>query len=173
MTNIDPRLVEMERQHRDFWAAQATRRSAQMADVGLRKAAFRILEDEQERVPIHNRLTLEQALDDAEKYRVILAPAAPNRRDGQTAAEIGRKGGRAKRSDPLQDLIIKIVADKPQITVRQLMDELRAYSEIRDVVEDIDEKSIHFLDRQDRPKTASISGLKDRLTRARKSLQSR
>ena len=73
----------------------------------------------------------------------------------------------------MQDLIIKIVADKPQITVRQLMDELRAYSGIRDVVEDIDEKSIHFLDRQDRPKTASISGLKDRLTRARKSLQSR
>jgi len=117
MPNIDPRLVEMERQNREFWAARTARLSEQMVDVGLRATAFRILEEEHPRVPIRYRRTLEQALDDAEEYRKILIPTPEgevNRRDSQTAAEIGRIGERAKRPDPLNDLISEIAAKKPR-----------------------------------------------------------
>ena len=87
-----------------------------------------------------------------------------------------RKGGRAHKCDALQDLIREIVLGQPHITAGQLLRVLRG-SPGAGVVVSIDEESdvlagearmIHFVDDNGTSKTASISGLKDRLSRAKK-----
>ncbi len=81
-------------------------------------------------------------------------------------------GGKAAKPDALQRLIIDLVRARPKITERELQRELEAAHDRRQVVDDIADGKIFF------PKTgalkeAPISGLKDRLSRAKRKLNSR
>ena len=87
--------------------------------------------------------------------------------------EAARKGGETPRKDALQDLIENIVVKNPQITERQLLKKL-AGSEAAGVVTSIDKASdclagegrlIHYFNDAGHPKTASVRGLKDRLSK--------
>jgi hypothetical protein len=65
------------------------------------------------------------------------------------------------------------VQKRPAITVTDLLKHLQSLQDLRQVVDDIDEEAISFTDRKGHTKNAPISGLKDRLSRAKKALKSR
>ena len=80
--------------------------------------------------------------------------------------------GQGPRADRLQLLIIEIVQDKPKITCNELVEELRKRIG-QGVIEDIDEETIGYLNDKKLGVSAPIKGLKDRLSRAKKKIQSR
>ena len=74
----------------------------------------------------------------------------------------------------MQKLIIEIATEKPDITQTALLIELKKYKDVRKVIADITEDEIYFTGKgEDSSKAAPISGLKDRLTRAKKIINSR
>jgi hypothetical protein len=111
-------------------------------------------------MPLRHRATLERALEDAERIgqRFLLQQA--------------RKGGRAAKTDALQSLIERIVARRPSISAEQLLEALRDHERIRPI-QDIVAGVIEFTDHNGASKSAPISGLKDRLSRAKKKIRSR
>jgi hypothetical protein len=88
-------------------------------------------------------------------------------------AVTGRRRQRAyakkPRVDPLHEMIDEILEKNPQINTAGLLSELRAREGIS-AIDEIDEDKIYF---EDGRKPAKISGLKDRLGRARKKFSSR
>lgn len=118
-------------------------------------------------VPIGAQTTLEQALADAEHSKQLVQ------------RDFSRKGGKAPKSDALQDQILRRARRNPRITQEQLKEWLN--SEVGEgVISTIDGESdvlagdtrkIHFTDTDGREKTASLSGLKDRLCRAKKCIR--
>jgi hypothetical protein len=111
-------------------------------------------------IPIYNRKSIERAYEDAERRRASI-------RSGD-----GSQGGRPQRRDALQELIEEIVAVRPNITASALLERLHA-SQLEGLIEDIEEGQIWFVGANNGSRSAPISGLKDRLTRARKSVNSR
>jgi len=107
-----------------------------------------------------------------------------------------RRGGRAAKSDPLQDFILAALRIKPNITAPQLLDDLKRAAQPGGPIEEVDDEVIAFIDVKDERRSmekpeghpirkgkggrkpqvvgrsAQISGLKDRLSRARKKLKS-
>jgi hypothetical protein len=57
--------------------------------------------------------------------------------------------------------------------VTDLLKHLQSLQDLRQVVDDIDEEGITFTGRNGHSKNAPISGLKDRLSRAKAALKSR
>ncbi len=95
--------------------------------------------------------------------------------------EAARKRGESLRKDTLQNLIENIVAKNPRIRERQLLKKL-AGDEGAGVVAAIDKASdcltgegrlIHYFNDAGRPKTASVRGLKDRLSKFKAKIKSR
>ena len=85
-----------------------------------------------------------------------------------------RSNASKPRTDELQKLIIEIATEKPDITQTALLIELKKYKDVRKVIADITEDEIYFTGKgEDSSKAAPISGLKDRLTRAKKIINSR
>jgi hypothetical protein len=82
-----------------------------------------------------------------------------------------RQNARMPRPDALQELIIAILKAKPGLTESQLLRELEN-NQWHGVIEEIDGAVIIFNDKG-RLKEAPISGLKDRISRARKKANSR
>lgn len=155
----------MNEQRRQFWLEQSELLSIRSCDPALCEIAVRDIAMEAERmVPVKYRKSLEQALADAENSRAIVQRA------------FSHKGGKASKADALQCLIVEIVRNDPKIARRQLLQRLRKMAEDgHPVVFEVDEGSdvlcdeaaIHFKDKGT-PKTAPVSGLKDRLSRAKK-----
>jgi hypothetical protein len=88
------------------------------------------------------------------------------------------KGGRAPEADPLQVLIQQMVQEDLQITAQQLWHRLRN-EEGKGVIISVDPeppksnhtiRMIHFRATDGKVKTAPISGLKHRLSRARRKM---
>jgi hypothetical protein len=153
---------------RQFWLEQSELLNIRICDTVLHDIAMRdIAMEEQRMVPVKNRKSLGQALADAENSRAIVQRA------------FARKGGKAAKGDTLQCLIVEIVRGESKITGWQLMHKLRKMAKDgHPVVFEVDQQSdvlcdeaakIHFKDRGT-SKTASISGLKDRLSRAKQKI---
>jgi hypothetical protein len=154
-----PTLREINEHNRLFWEEQNTLRDRQLADEYFRETAFARLSDEQaRRVPLRSQLTLERALADAERDKK------------QILCQQARKGGRAKKSDALQQAIECLVRLYPDITEAKVRDMLNR-ERFPELIEDVDEEEISFVwfDRSGRlrSKQAAISGLKHRLSRAK------
>lgn len=115
----------------------------------------------QRRLPIRWQVSIYEALRDAEiaKRRFL--------------AEQSRRAGSAEKTDALQTFIIEAVRANSSITVVQLLDKLRQAQQPGGLIEDIDDEAIFFVDAKGRLKTARVTGLKDRLSRARKKLDRR
>jgi hypothetical protein len=104
-----------------------------------------------------------------EPYRLLASFRL--RKHWKTLSESGRDFWRIRRAEvEQQDLIHEVVTRRPDISAKELLETLRGH---RPPVEDIDGGTIHFANRDGSYKEAPISGLKDRLTRARKKLKSR
>jgi hypothetical protein len=85
--------------------------------------------------------------------------------------QLSQLGGWAKKTDRLQALILGAVRRKPSITKQQLLWHLESLKH-HGVVEDIADGIIHFTNHGGRAKEALVSGLEDRLWRAKKALNS-
>jgi hypothetical protein len=157
-----PSPAEMNRRHREFWDVESQVFERRLADPQLVAAATEDMNSEiLRRVPIYSRKTMELAFEDAEKRRAKI-------RSGD-----GSKGGRPRRGDALQGLIEEIVSARPAISsASALLEQLREF-QYQGVVTDIEDDKIWFRDARDASRSAPISGLKNRLTRARKSAKSR
>jgi hypothetical protein len=154
-------LADINRRSREFWAEETSLLTERLSNEVLRIVAFKILQDEETReVPVKFRKCLNAALADASNSQ------------SHFATMLGRKGGQASKRDTLQRLIEHVVENNHEISVRELFKELKSRQAVRDVVDDIDETSIHFINKG-RVDAAPIRGLKDRLSRAKKTLRSR
>ena len=110
--------------------------------------------------PVYFQVSIYEALENAEHI-------------GQRFfAQRSRKGGKARTTDSLQLLIEEIVERCPSITAHQLLCELQSQQHFG-VIQDIDDETICFTNCGDRFKTAALTGLKDRLSRAKIKLRSR
>jgi hypothetical protein len=139
---------------------RAKRTNALVEDLAVCEIAYLEIMYDQERLGFHQRRSVDQALDDgAIKKNAVLKHQ-------------GQKGGKARKTDALQEVIIDLVRGNPQITERELRDKLTRES-YPDLIEDVEEDSIYFKTQDGRSKAASIAGLKDRLSRAKKLLNSR
>jgi hypothetical protein len=153
------------------WSQRSEWLEAKLNDQDLCLIAYNDLTSELSRkLPFHDRLSFEGALAKAEATIVLVRRA------------IGSRGGKAERTDPLQSVILEAVREQPTIQRNELLHLLRKLArEEHAVVWQVDEKSrllvdqeeqIHFMD-GGRIATAPVSGLKDRLFRARKKIRSR
>ena len=83
-----------------------------------------------------------------------------------------RSAARNSRPDRLQRLILDIMDSNPRMSTAEVMRHLEEQKR-GEVIDDIDEGIIHFTNRHgDGGPMAAISGLKDRVSRARKALSS-
>ena len=170
MAAANPALVEFNRRNIEFWAHQKILMGRRMADRAILETAVESVESEAKRqVAIRSQKSFEEALQDAEraKQRFIRQQA--------------RSGGKAAKADSLQKIIIDIVRRNPEIAFAQLLLELRK-QQGDGIIDEIVGTRIYF--RQAGTATTSgagevigmkvisdsapISGLKHRLTRARK-----
>jgi len=174
--------------HRQFWVQQSELSDRRISDPVLYANATASMNSEVIRgVPLKLRKTLDLALAEAaaEKIRFqshsYLTGARASKEDFRR--DFCRKGGKALKSDPLTKLIADLVRASPKIHERTLLIELRRQTDLEDsIVISVDAESdvlpgdvrkITFENRDGTPKSAPISGLKDRLARARAKINSR
>ena len=153
-------ISEINERNGRFWDEQNELRDRRIADEAIWDAAFARFRDEQTRVPLRHLATIEKLLADAE---------ADKRRFLSQQAGLG---GRAKKSDALQRLILDLVRNRPEITEAGLKAMLTR-ERFPGLIEEIDEKTISFCPPDGRLKESPLSGLKHRLSRAKKTLKSR
>ncbi len=148
---------------------QSKLRAEWISNEAILEIAINDVRSETSKVSIRLQKSFDQALADAEKTMAIVQSA------------FSRKGGKAPKRDALQAIIQEILIQKPKITAGQLVYTLKsdlgagtvssidAESELRGG----EPRMIHYFDDNGTPKTASLSGLKDRLSRARRKIVSR
>jgi hypothetical protein len=131
-------------------------------EVILQIATDDVRSEAARRVPLGPQKLFEQALADAENTKKFVQ------------RDFSRKGGRARKSDELQDLIEEIVLAKPNINTHRLLLELKGERGVGRVsIDGVSDclrngrREIHFEDCKGTPKAAPVSGLKDRLSRAK------
>ena len=135
-------------------------------------------------VPVRYQISLEAALSEAEQSKRHFEQG------------FARRGGRAEKSDALQDFILAALRANPDITAPELLDKLKSAAQPGGPIEDVDDEVIAYVDekakgrsgsqRSGRPirkgkggraprekvgRSAPVSGLNDRLSRARKKIE--
>jgi hypothetical protein len=131
-----------------------------MSNLPVRASALEALAEEARRVPVRYQKSLNAWLKDAERAQM------------RFATERGRSGGRASKKDALQKLIEEIVCAHPTLTESKLRAKLEARDRILPIVETTSE-GVEFETGAGKSKTAAWSGLKHRLSRAKRTLKSR
>lgn|ERR1700732_84407 len=163
-------LREINEQNHRFWSVRSEICERRASDESLCDIALESIHSEIVRgIPVRSQKSFDQALADAEMAMKTLQSG------------FARKGGRPTGCDALQDVIEEIVEENPKIRLRQLRGELdgdHGAGTITSIDEEADVKAdeprmIHFVDDDGTPRTAPLSGLKDRLYRAKIKLASR
>ena len=154
-------LKEINQSNAEFWAAQGALLKERMADEAIRETAFEAMATETRKgLPLFYQKSIYEALADADCSRK------------RFMSQHARKGGLARKTDVLQELIEQIVRRNLAITVRALESQLREHQEI-EPIQDFSNGTISFTNHDGRTKYAELSGLKDRLSRAKKKVGSR
>lgn len=154
-------LKEINQQNSAFWKTQQTLMEKRLSnDIVLDMAVQTINSNREVNLHIKLQMPFEVALDIADHNFEKIKKS------------ISKKGGEGNKADALQKHILELVQLNPKITSSQLLDQL-ASQKGSGLIEDIDEDTILFLNQNDRLKNASVYGLKDRLSRAKKKLNSR
>jgi hypothetical protein len=163
-----PTPATVNERNTQFWEIEITRRNKRASDPAILQIALRRMNSDLSRgVPLRELPSFEYLLSEAERDQKI------------ALSEHARKGGKSARTDALQELIATCLAKRPLIGVMQLMAELEG--EVgAGVVTSIDKPSdllagdipcIHYVNDDGKTKTASIPGLKDRLSRAKRKIK--
>jgi hypothetical protein len=158
-------IREINELNQRFWEREIAAFNRRIADDALRETAFgRFFDEQSRRVPLYDQAPIEKFLADAERDR------------GRFLSHQGRQGGQAKKPDALQQEILKLVQGNPKIT-EAMLKAMLTRERFPGLIADIDEETIWFVQpdgsKDGRPKQAAISGLKHRLSRAKKNLRSR
>lgn len=155
----NPVLVEINRRNDEFWREQRTLRDHRITDAAILATAIADITSELTRgVDIKAQKIFEEALADAE--------AAMQR----FASQRGRYAGSANKADPLQLLIDEAVRRKPTITEVELRRQLQNHARIPPI-EDFTADTISVTKIDGTIKDVPLSGLKHRLSRAKKKLK--
>jgi len=118
------------------------------------------------RVAFRNQKSLDQALADAEQSAIIVQ-RNPEDAERVRRRSMSRKGGSVPKTDALQMLIQVCVREAPEINRRKLWHRLR--QELgRGTITAIDAQRIEFRTSNGKFKISPVSGLKDRLSRAKR-----
>jgi hypothetical protein len=162
MTNAkNNTLEEINRRNTQFWEAQKVLVERRLADEAILATALEIIESEARRlVPVYFQKSFEEALWDAERAKQ------------RFRRQQGQEGRRARKNDALQDLTLGVVQQNPAISAKQLLRELRK-DEHRRIIQEVGDETIRFVNYDGINNTIGISGLKDRLSRAKKKIKSR
>jgi hypothetical protein len=174
---VNPKLVEINRTNKEFWANQKVLNERRMANPAILQTAVEtIAAQENQRVRFRYLKSFEEALQNAE---------TTGRR---FMSQFARTGGKASRGAPLPQLIEDIVQKDMDITCDGLLEKLRL-RQGDGIIDDIDDSRIYFRSRRKTKRTATlgagaediekntfstwapISGLKHRLTRARNKIR--
>ncbi len=169
MLDLSDKLAEINRRNREFWETQRAALAECVDDDNLLAEVLDNVKFHNQGVPINSQKTFESVLERVQKQR------SAHRREQLT--EFARKGGKTEKPDALQKLILERVPRNPDISEQQLLNELRRQrgnSCIYDIAEDSEGAlTIFFTEPDGRLGEAPVSGLKHRLSRAKKKLLSR
>jgi hypothetical protein len=168
---VEERIGRINDRNRAFWPAESAAAECRASQPALLKIAEDMLRSEIARlVPEQRQRTLEDALIAASAAKDQLGPDLA--REG--VREQARKGGRAGKTDALQKIIEGIVEKSPSVSGPALLEKLRSRIGGDGPICDMAETTITF---EQTPggklKVAQLSGLKDRLSRAKKKLAAR
>jgi hypothetical protein len=160
-----PTMSDLNKYYREFWKEQDELMSRRLADpVLLQAAKDEIYNYERRSVPVRFHKSFEEMLERADRIKQgVLIDRA-------------RRAGRAKKPDALQELIVSLLRRRPKLTAPLLLEALQS-EQNRPIIVEIDEGVIHFIQpdgtEDGKLKRAKVSGLKDRLSRAKNRLNSR
>jgi hypothetical protein len=172
-----PTLEEINAHNRAFWAEQSLLREERLNDPLL----VEVLDDELRsyvirRVPAQHQESVERILERAKEIKKLVLASTELSIRQDALKDQARKAGKCKGSDALQQLIVALVKKGPNITTARLLEKLEAELWPESVVEAIEKGKVLFRGHSGSReffKSAPISGLKDRLSRAKKLLRSR
>lgn len=168
-SQIGRRLVALNELHRNFWEHESGLFRQHFDNSVVRQFALDLAADERiRRTPVFNQMTLEAATERAAKAQAAFVREAQK----DFPSQLGKTGGRPKRADALQAVIEQIVAAEPKISTENLLKKLVERASIRDVIDEVGDEDICFMEK-DEFRCARRNGLKDRLTRARKTIAQR
>jgi len=160
-------IEQINKRNKEFWLEQSKLALEKLYDETLRNVATADMSSEVIRgIPLKQRKSIEKALEDAERIRAVVQ------------SSFSRKGGKASKCDALQTLIEQIVRVKPKINARQLAIALKSdqgVGTVTSIDNDTDVRAgeprmIHFVGDDENPRSALLSGLKDRLYRTKKKI---
>ena len=164
-------IKQIQERHRVFWAEQNALRNKRIEDPILVKRLVRVLAS-----PAGSWCSVEQTLHDLEQdTKMVVEYYEPSLRQ-KVLSEQARRARQSRKPDALQLLIIEFVRRNPSLTASQLLDKLREQSQVGSVIDGIEDGQILFRQRignHEFLKDAPVSGLKDRLSRAKKIFCSR
>lgn len=164
MTNIS--LAAINERNNNFWAEEGLRTQMRASNPAICENALELM-DTFRRVgfSINQIPSFDHFLYAAEK-------------GNKTSLKyFARKGGEAPKENALQEVIEEIARQNPKITAPQLIRALAgdagagvvtSIDQLSDLLLECERRYIHYIDHDGRPKKASLTGLKDRLSRARK-----
>jgi hypothetical protein len=166
-------LVDLNKLNTEFWARENTVRDERIGDpLLLELLRKRLCSPTFSLTPVYYQNSIEQILHDAaEQKRTFLKYCETSIRQS-ARTEQARQAGKKKKPDALQQIIVDLAHRNPSITGTQLLGKLRDHPDVSEVTEteiDFD----HRIGSHITTKTVRISGLKDRLSRAKKKLNSR
>ena len=168
MTKITP--GDLNRINAEFWEVESKNLEERMKDPVLREAAFARLRSERMRgVTVKEQITLDGALAAEEQTALKSADHI----EARVVSRRARRAGSVAKVDGLQGFINSIVEKRPKITVPELLDKIRAEVGSGGPIVDLDKTSIWFVGAHDQSRSATISGLKDRLSRAKRKMKSK
>jgi serine/threonine protein kinase len=148
-------IAELNQLHKEVWAAVRVQMDD---DTLLHVAGKAILSDARRNVSFHSQISLREALDDAAEAKKLFL------------RQLGRRGRQARKFDALHDLIGRLVQKNPDISFKSLENKLREMQS-HGTIDDVTDTEVHFNDYDDRLKQTSLTGLKHRLTRAKKAVR--
>jgi hypothetical protein len=159
-------VMEVNARNQEFWDQQSSLRDERMANPVTFQTAMEDLEAERLRqVPVYFQKPLEKALEDAARTGERLYEQSKV----QFHTEFSRKGGKAPKHDVLQQFILSRVRTRPRMTESELLGLLKENRRVFN----INEEEISFDKPNGAEKSVPISALKDRLSRAKKKINSR
>lgn len=155
--------VEQNARARAFWRSEAQQLRSRVELEILRQIALRNM---CRFARVAEMPSLEQALAEVEADAILLGPYIRSSNARRMAA--------ARKPDALQALIVSLVRRRPELSCSELLDMLGS-GRYPNVIEEVLDGEIHFRHkvggRHDVSKSVKISALKDRLSRAKKSVR--
>lgn len=170
--NTSAAFRNLNDQNRKFWAKQSKLTEQLITDPIVYPLALHDMRLKADRLPLKEQKSIDYALvEAAQKLKEYMLLKNPSPAEKARKRHLSRKGGSASKTDALQMLIHACVRQSPAISQRELLHYLKTYLGCG-ILRVIDNGKIEFLNYNGKLKTAPVSGLKDRLSRAKSKINS-